>query len=191
MKKILSKFKKFNRTLLQKKIKFIGMTILETLIVVLLISGGVTALFVTGRFSTPNKPQSNTQPSGLDTSESTQSSTVSSEPEKSAPKKEPAPVTQSKPSVPKVDCSAEYYKNTKVFQEWWSYHQKQVQKYIDDINKNDNLTPEEKNEQIDRWARYFNDRVNELLATWKKYMREAGCGSTPLGFSPGYMPVSE
>lgn len=90
-----------------------------------------------------------------------------------------------------VDCSKVYYENTKVYQEFWNYHSNTVNGYIADINKQDHLTPDEKKKQINKWVGYFNDRVDELVATWKKSMKDSGCGNTPLGFSPGYMPIEE
>lgn len=100
--------------------------------------------------------------------------------------------TPSSTNVPRPtgnNCSDEYYKNTKVFQEFWRYHLDTAQGHINEVNKQDYLTPDEKKEQINRWARNFNANIEGLVAIWKKSMNDSGCGSTPMGFSPGYMPV--
>lgn len=90
-----------------------------------------------------------------------------------------------------VNCPEAYYKNTAVYQEWWRKHLDTTNGYIQQVHSQDFLSADEKKVQINRWENYFNDRVNELVANWKQSMQASGCGSTPMGFSPGYMPITQ
>lgn len=167
------------------------MTVLEIAIIVIVISGGTTALFVKRHQSSPVPLETSATSSPVTQPEISKPDPVQQDASSSAPAVAATHSPSSVQTPKRVDCSAEYYKNTKVYQDMWAYHQQTVKGYIDQINSSTVLDADQKEEQINIWAKYFNDRVNELVAIWKKSMTDSGCGSTPMGFSPGYMPVSE